>query len=219
MREPEPGFRAALDVFERERLRLAFDLHDGPAQDIAAALLQVRLLRDFEPEERVDGLQDLQEMLATALEDMYLVIEQLHCRGFDSDGLAAQVGSQVEAFTSRSGVPVALSIEGAGDGYSQSLRIAVCRVVQEALTNAWKHSGAKSVSVRVSLGDDRVEALIEDEGLGFDVSAVEPGAGARGRFGLEGMRQRAALLGGDCVIESTPGRGTRVRLSIPVWRS
>lgn len=204
----------ALQLYERERARLAFDLHDGPAQAVAAALLQVRLLQDGDPADEADGLGDLQGLLASALEEMYLLVEQLHCRVPENEGLAAQVA----AFCARSSVPVALNIEGDEEGYSQSLHIAVCRVVQEALTNVARHANATAVRVDLVLGAEAVACTIQDDGHGFDPTAVSAASSARDRLGLDGMRERAALLGGECVIDSTPGKGTRVVLTVPVWR-
>jgi signal transduction histidine kinase len=90
-------------------------------------------------------------------------------------------------------------------------KLILYRVVQEALTNVVRHSGAAMVNVAVRAEGSEVVAVVEDDGEGFDGSRVDNGAG----LGLLGMKERAASVGGSVRVESTPGDGTRVRLSIP----
>jgi two-component system sensor histidine kinase DegS len=219
VRSREAAEAAAFRLHERERSRIAFDLHDGPAQAVSAALLQLRLIEEADGAEAADGREELKRLLTHALQEMYGLIDQLHSRALEHEGLAAKVRAQAEEFEARSGMPTALVVEGEEDGYSPSLQIAVFRIVSEALNNVRRHSGAASVDVHLVLARDSVNCSIEDDGCGFDVTTIPARvAGARGRFGLVGMRERAALLDGRCVVESAVGQGTRVEVVIPVWR-
>jgi signal transduction histidine kinase len=205
---------AVVILQERERRRIGFDLHDGPAQSISAALLQLRLLEGSSGE----GLSMVREMLSAALAEMYELIDRLGNKALDHERLVDKIEACVNDITSRDGMEIDFTVEGVESEMSDSLQIAVFRIVQEALSNALRHSGASLVSVRLNLGDDEVVCRIEDDGRGFDVvGAAAPHAG-RERYGLVSMRERARLLDGTCSIESEPGGGTRIELRIPVWR-
>ena len=88
-------------------------------------------------------------------------------------------------------------------------------MIGEALSNAREHAGASEVSIAVRIGSSAVEGSITDDGRGFDVERDVPDAVRRGRLGVIGMVERVRQLGGDCRVESLPGRGTRVSLSFP----
>jgi two-component system, NarL family, sensor histidine kinase DegS len=209
---------AALSPRDRERARLAFDIHDGPAQAVSAALLQARILESASGPDLHDGLAELARILTAALEDLYALIEQLRTSAVEDEALVDRVAAEVSGFADRSGVRTTFTVDGDGDGYTPSMKIAVFRIVQEALNNVRQHAEASSVSVDLELGDEVVTCSIEDDGRGFDPEAVGRGAGQRDGYGLDGMRERAAILGGRCDITTDPDRGTRVVVSLPVWK-
>jgi len=123
-RVAEERGRTAIDLQERERVRIAFDLHDGPAQTMSAALLQVRMLQDVE-EGRLHGrLDELRSTLATALDEIYGLIESLGGRDSKDADLVSRVRAAVAAFTERFGIDVELNIEGECGTVSSSLQIA-----------------------------------------------------------------------------------------------
>jgi len=209
---------SVIDLQERERVRIGFDLHDGPAQTMSAALLQVKMLEDLDGENLTNGLAELRATIAAALEDVYELIESLGGRESNDDDIASRVRACVDAFASRCDIPARLAIKGDSGRVSASLQIAVARIVQEALSNVEKHSRANTVDIQLVLSPAEVVCEITDNGTGF--TRNDAGASRRGRepFGLHSMRERARLLDGTCVIDSACGTGTRVRLEIPVWR-
>jgi signal transduction histidine kinase len=99
-----------------------------------------------------------------------------------------------------------------------SQRIAVLRIVQEALSNIREHSSATKVTVSVRATDHRLELIVVDNGVGFDVRQQAAAAARRGRLGIVGMNERVRLLGGVFSLDSAPGSGTTLRASIPAWR-
>lgn len=212
------GCEDELTLQERERTRMAYDLHDGAAQQVSAALLQVRLLEGASPEDLRAGLAELTAMLSATLDDLYDLIEQLHSRSIDRDGLVEKIEAQMAEFAKRTDIAKRLTVTGSGEGYSQSLQIAVFRIVQEALSNVAQHSGAANVAVVLDLSEDRVGCSVEDDGCGFDPAAVGRDDDSRGSYGLAGMKERAAILGGTCDIVTKPEGGTKVTVSLPVWR-
>lgn len=220
--QPRGGSRAssAIEMQERERVRIGFDLHDGPAQTMSAALLQVRMLQDLSGAELDTGLLELRGTITAALEEIYELIEALGGRGAAGDDLAARVRSCVEAFTTRSGIPVAVEIDGDAGQFSASLQIATTRIVQEALSNVHRHAGASHVDVKLDMSSpSAIACSIADDGKGFSVDEALTSRRGREPFGLRSMTERARLLDGECMINSAPGDGTEIRFEIPVWRA
>jgi two-component system sensor histidine kinase DegS len=210
---------AIINLQERERVRVGFDLHDGPAQTMSAALLQVRMLQGLEGSELTTGLSELRATLTVALEEIYDLIEDLGGRGSVENGLVARVQACVEGFAARCDIEPTLEIEGDFGPGSRSLQIAVFRIVQEALSNVMRHSGASRVRILLSRSPDGVLCEVSDDGRGFTIDDATTAHRSRDPYGLHSMSERAQLLDGTCTIDSSPGRGTRVRVEIPVWQA
>jgi two-component system sensor histidine kinase DegS len=207
-----------IELQERERRRIGFDLHDGPAQTMSAALLQVRMLQDLDHEALRQGLEELRSTLAIALDEIYELIENLGGRDPDTEDLTGKIRSCVRTFSDRYRMVVDLDVEGSCGEISRSLEIAVSRIVQEALCNAGKHSGASRVRVLLRLSPREVRCEVSDDGRGFSPREARVSHRGREAFGLCSMSERARLLDGACTVESIPGEGTRVIARIPVWR-
>lgn len=216
-RAPTVDPALAFEFQERERVRIGFDLHDGPAQTMSAALLQVKMLASAEGAELHAGLSELRSTLSASLGEIYALIEQLGGRASDGDTLESRVRACAQKLESSTGISTALSFEGDASHASPSLQIAVFRIVQEALSNVLRHSAAKRVDVAVRFVGSDVECEITDDGVGFAPGADATPRRGREHFGLRSMRQRARLLDGDCTITSSPESGTRVSVRIPVW--
>jgi two-component system sensor histidine kinase DegS len=209
---------AASDLHERERVRLGFDLHDGPAQLVSAALLQVKMLEDLDGEELRQGLAELRGTLVSALAEMYELIENLGGKGLEHEGVVAKLESLTSTFAEHTGIRLTMTVEGAEPATTTSLQVAIFRIVQEALSNVSRHSGARQAEVHLFFNDREVGCDIRDDGTGFDPNAQETHTGIRARYGLNSMRERARLLDGCCTIESRPGDGTLVWVRIPLWQ-
>jgi two-component system sensor histidine kinase DegS len=209
----------AFELQERERMRVGFDLHDGPAQTMSAALLQVKMLESAEGAELHTGLSDLRATLSTALSEIYALIDELGGRAADGETLESRVRACVDKLAASTGIETQLTFEGDSGHASPSLEIAVFRIIQEALSNVRRHSLAQHVDVAVRFTDACVECEIADDGVGFAHEASPVPRKGREHFGLHGMHQRARLLDGDCTISSAPGSGTCVSVRIPVWEA
>ena len=199
-------------VREAERVRIARDLHDGPLQDFsytAAALGMIMLQsEDTELEQRLQGAVDAIRRGARGLRE---VVYDLRIE----DGGDRPFAELVETVVKRNRILVSdaeVSLEvgkGVPRGPLGETATQVSRVIQEALTNARRHSGAKRISVGVRVEEDDLMAEVTDDGHGFGPDA-SPGVG------LASMRERAALIGGHLEIESEEGHGTSVRLKVPL---
>jgi signal transduction histidine kinase len=220
--------RALLEASERRLTRLGFDIHDGPIQDLVALAADVRFFRDRlaqvfpVPGERLrpalDQLDELRARLVAVDRDLRELAHWLEPQSLLEQPFPELVRSQVEAFARRSQAAVVLDVRGDFADLTRSQRIALVRLVQEALTNARDHSGASEVRVTVSAGRESTEATIVDNGHGFSVERGLVSAAKRGRLGLVGMAERIRLLGGRLEIESRPGGPTSVRATIPRWQ-
>lgn len=206
---------------ERRLARLAFDLHDGPLQELVALAEELRLaarqIDGVVPEAdrvRVRGrFQDLEARLG-ALEESLREI----AHGGRSASVVAREPIE-DAFRTelaaleKTGIAVDFSAEGDFDELTDSQKIALLRVVQEGLTNIRKHSGASSVSVVLTTTPETTELTIRDDGHGFDVPRL-----GRNRLGLAGVSERVRMLGGDVEIESSSGNGATLWARLPRWR-
>lgn len=208
----------ALELQERERLRIGFDLHDGPTQTIASALLLLRMVRESDGDGADGTLIEVERLLAAALDEMYVLIDDLHGRPFEVEGMVDSLRVHSLTFAAGSGIRVNFTVDGVETAMSRSLRIAMFRIVQEALSNVKRHSGASRVDIRLELSEDVVRCIVADNGCGFFVGDEIAVRGQRECCGLTGMRERAQLLDGACDIDSTPGVGTTVTARIPIWR-
>jgi signal transduction histidine kinase len=219
--------RALVESSERRLVRLGFDLHDGPMQDIAALAQDLRFFRSqLGPtlEHREEGslllgrVDDLEARLVTLDHDLRDLARSLDAPALSQmrfrDALAHVIGQ----FERKSGLHVELSESGDFSDLTSSQRIALLRVVQEALNNVHEHSQAKRARVTVNASRAGLSAEIYDKGVGFDVEERLVQAAKAGHLGLVGMGERVRLLGGKLEIDSKPGGPTRVFARVPRWQ-
>ncbi len=206
---------------ERRLVRLGFDLHDGPLQEIVALAEELRLasaqISAIVPDEyrqRVRGrLNDVHARLGALDESLREVAHSIRATTAVARPVAEAVESELHALEHAGGVEVELEVDGDLGGLSDSQKIVLFRVAQEALSNVRKHSGARRVSVSLRSTRTFVAVTVTDDGHGFDPRRL-----AHDRLGLAGISERVRLLGGAVEIETAPGAGTTVRATLPQWR-
>jgi signal transduction histidine kinase len=219
---PEPGLAEAN---ERLLVRLGFDLHDGPLQQVYALAQDVRLLREqvvvlvgSEHRDPVVGrFADLDSQLAELHQDLRDLAHSLEPRSLLQQPLPQAVARELAALSRRTGIRTSLEREGSFDSLSASQRIALLRVLQEAISNVRQHSGAAEIAVALREDDAGLSMEIRDDGHGFEPAAVEPDADGQSGIGVVGMRERLRLLGGRLELDSAPGGPTVVRALLPRW--
>ncbi|MEX1257590.1 MAG: PAS domain S-box protein [Gemmatimonadota bacterium] len=205
---------AALKAQEAERQRIAHELHDETAQSLAALLLRMKVLEMSlsEPKE-IAKVAELREGLNAAMEGVRRMARGLRPPDLEEIGLAAALRSDVRARFPH--VRVVLQLDGSEKRLSPDQTLAAYRIAQEAITNAIRHGGAETVEVRVreTESGESAELEISDTGRGFDPKQVaESGTG----LGLVGMDERAQIAGGRFELSSHPGKGTRVKVLLPI---
>jgi two-component system sensor histidine kinase DegS len=205
-----------VEAQEAERLRLAQEIHDGPAQALSNAIFQVEYIErvsETDAREARTELHALRELLRRELGDLRSFISQLRPPVLDELGLDGAIQDTADLVRSVTGATVTTTFDAPSDRLSDAERTVVLRVAQEALQNVRKHAVASSITVRTHLEAQDWILDVGDDGRGFDVGD----AAARGRrnFGLQFMRERAELIGARLDVRSRPGDGTVVRLAIP----
>jgi signal transduction histidine kinase len=212
-----PGPRAMFQIVEDERMRIARDMHDGPAQLLANLVLKAEIVErvfDLDRESATAELEDFKATARVALEETRKLIFDLRPMTLDDLGLVPTLRKFVVDFDRTSGMRTRLNLVGAERRLPRDLEASLFRIVQEAMTNARKHSGGSTLDVTLMIGPQRVVASVRDDGAGFDVAAAQARAERTEHLGLISMRERAGLENGVLDITSVPGKGTQVRVSL-----
>jgi PAS domain S-box-containing protein len=201
---------------EEERRRIARELHDGIGQTLTALAVGLRSVEQaLRRETQASRLQRLRQMASDAVREASLIARGLRPSVLDDAGLEEALRQYVADFRNLYGIAADLHVEDRATGRLPGrVETALYRIVQEAMTNAAKHSAARHVSVLLKNRPPVAEVIVEDDGCGFELA--ERSGSARKGLGLQGMRERAALLEGTLEIESSPGRGTSVYARIPI---
>ena len=206
--------RRLVEVQESERRYIARELHDEAGQALTSLLVGLRMLEReaHHPEAVVAGVAELKRTVDEVLEDLHRLAIDLRPASLDHLGLVPALRQHAETISDRYGLTIQFEAIGVGDRrLPPDMETAIYRIVQEALTNAVRHARATRVDVLLEQRGDRLIALVEDNGIGFDLGAAQRG----GRLGLFGMRERAEMFGGALVVESEAGFGTTVLLEMP----
>ncbi|HUK21958.1 MAG TPA: sensor histidine kinase [Gemmatimonadales bacterium] len=211
IRTPSPR-RESQSVTERERARLARELHDQLGPILSLARLNVEAVQRAAAEAGnghfvVEGLA----LLDRAIEKVRTLSFDVHPAVLDELGLSLAIASYAERLAKAAGLVVNSTIEPVDALVPLSVATACYRVFEEAGTNVVRHARARNLGVRLRATSDMLELRIRDDGRGFDPAVLSRATPAR-RLGVENMRQRVEEVGGEFSIESAPGRGTDVRV-------
>ncbi len=207
-------------VEEEERRRIAAELHDRMGEALSRVRLEIEVLKNErgEGEERRVSTRRLEEMMKGLEQEIRHLVWELRPPALDKFGLVAALGNYIGDWSERNSVV----IEFEATGFDQDDRVpphveaALYRVVQESLTNVLKHAQARRVGVLLFRESDHLRLIVEDDGEGFEPAAAREAASQSQSFGLIGMRERAESVGGLFALESAPGKGCAVFVSVPL---
>jgi signal transduction histidine kinase len=202
---------------ERVRRRIAAELHDGPAQSLVAAQLELGMLA------RQDGkaprdLGQMKRVLEAATTGVRSMMAELAPAGLSEPHIGAGLAELARHFGRTQGITVETSDDAMPKPLDADSRILLYQCVRELLRNSVKHGQTVWVGVRTRLEHDQIVVEVEDRGTGFEPSTIEALPGQRGGFGLYSVRERLKMLRGSLRIRSSPGSGTLVTLTLPVQR-
>ncbi len=192
-----------------ERNRLAREIHDGLGATLSSLIIQAEYLTHLAKEPALLG--EIAELKASAEESIEELRRSLRMMREDFD-VANGVEDYVKTFKDRTQLDVRFEKSGVFDGrLAPETSLALFRVLQECLSNALKHAEAKRVDVKLHFSPEKVHLSVKDDGKGFDLKSPRPG-----HYGLINLRERAMKVGGDVVIDATPGAGAHISFSVPV---
>jgi signal transduction histidine kinase len=200
--------QAVEDAVARERARIARELHDGIATDLAGAISLFKVYTEGRKGQTDQTLKNVFEILERLLRHVREALADLRPPPISADGLIGDLRQQADEFSRLYAIRVELSTNGTEDSLSAHQREVVVQVVREALTNVRRHSGSSICRVKMAFDARPFLVEVSDEGRGI------PAGGSEG-YGLVGMRERAAGVGGRLEVVSTAGRGTTVFLFGP----
>jgi signal transduction histidine kinase len=204
------AMRRTVAAQEVERRRLARELHDETGQALTSILLGLGSLEDSLEDDTVRAaVKNVRDLVVSTLQSVRQLAVELRPKVLDDFGLVPALERLTETLVEQSDLEIEF-LSRIDDRLPEEVETALYRIVQEALTNVVKHANARQVSIVLARNDRVVTALIEDDGRGFD-----PAATREGGFGLEGMRERVALLGGTLKVESRKNAGTTLKVEVP----
>lgn len=204
-----------LTAHERERRRIARELHDDTAQALTSILVRLRLLeRSTKDTEVLQNVEELRELTGGALDSVRRMAMDLRPAALDDLGLVPALHAYAEKYSQSWPVSVTVSVGGLTRRLPADVELVLYRVVQEALTNIAKHASATNAAVSLSRRHNEVTLTIADDGVGFDLNGGRQSNDTR--LGLFGMRERLALIGGEVQIESARGSGTKIIARVPL---
>ena len=202
-----------MQVEEEERRRISRELHDEAGQSLLCIRLQLEMLGKTAPEQMREPLADIRKLTEHTITEIRRTIAALSPAVLEQLGLAAALRQMVVGFRAAYAGRVRLHLPLRRDVLPPETEVAAFRLAQECFHNIAKHSGASTVNLSLHYTDGLLRLNVDDDGVGFDLKAAQE---KRSSFGLTGMRERVALLGGKLTILSAPRRGTRISVELPV---
>ena len=203
--------RELLDLQERDRKLVAYEIHDGLAQKLAGALLRLQSVVPQTKDEVYEIFQAGLDLLTQSVDETRSLISGLRPPILDESGIIAAIDYLVCEQRQQSSLKIVFKHQFGFQRLVPPLETAIFRIVQEALTNACRHSHTDKIQVTMTEKDRQIRLSVQDWGIGFDPKNVP-----RERFGIHGIRERVRLLGGQAVVESSPNQGTCVSVKLPI---
>jgi PAS domain S-box-containing protein len=206
--------RRLLAVQEEERRHLSRELHDEFGQLLATITMHLHAAKGLAGEAARSRLEECSVLLQRAGAQVRSLALELRPTMLETAGLDSTLRWLAEQHQQRTGI--ATQVVGHVGDVPGDAAIASFRAAQEALTNVVRHAQAQHVWIELSQSDSVLELMVRDDGVGFDVTRIRQQAASRGHLGLLGMKERVQILGGNLEVDSKPGFGTRIRISLPL---
>ena len=213
---------SVISAQEEERKRIARELHDEYGQTLTGLIMTIESLENMPPSQqsqRKEKLKNAKSLVIHALEDLRRLTLDLRPSALDDLGLVAAIRAYIQTHLEAIGIQVKFESKGLSKRVAPSVETALFRIIQEAIHNIAKHAEAHNARIRLEGKSDKIVAIIEDDGNGFDVDAVSKSRIGAQSLGLLGIQERATLLGGTFIIKSQIGQGTRLIVEIPLTSS
>ena len=198
---------------DQERKLIAYEIHDGLAQQLVAALYQCQAAEHSVhgvSEEADAALRDLNQSLRQSLAETRRLISGVRPPVLDESGVVTAVQALIEDYQLRGGPQIDFRHQIQSERLEPILENTIFRIIQEGLANACRHSGGQHVRVELTETEQQVELSVQDDGHGFDPEIQD-----HTRYGLAGIRERTRLLGGRVTLQTKVGQGTSLTVQLP----
>ncbi len=222
---PSSRYRDNLNIIrviqteEAARQSLVRRMHDGPASSLSNFILQAEICQkvfEVDPERAKDELSALKRSATTTFGEVKSFIFDLRPMMLDDLGVAPTLRRYIESLEEKYDLPIILTVTGAMRRLPGHVEVAIFRAVQELINNARLHGQASEIQVSLDLDEDQVHVIVEDNGGGFNPDEALDAGDGRASLGLPTLNDRIEMLGGDFMLQSTIGEGTRAEITIPV---
>jgi PAS domain S-box-containing protein len=212
LKHEQTVLKQMLELQDRDRQLTAYEIHDGMVQDMAGALMYLEAGSSAKTaRERTHDLNKSLALLQGAIGEARRLINGLRPPILDEEGVVRAIEHLAADLKNLVGLKVRLKHKVKTARFSPARENTIYRVVQEALTNVYRHSGVKTATVELVEHDGRLSIAVRDRGIGFDPTVIP-----ESRFGISGIQERARLFGGHAAIRSKPGKGTTISVDIPI---
>jgi signal transduction histidine kinase len=210
-----------VNIQDKERKRIARDLHDQIGQQLTALRFQLEILRGISREAKlVERIEETQTIAKQLDSDIDFLTWELHSTALECVDIVGALANYVSEWSRRFGILADFQIKNLDQGLlSSDVKTNLYRIVQEALHNIAKHARADRAKVLIEGGGDLVELSIEDDGIGFNLEKLKTIEALGTGMGMVGMKERAAVMGAELTVDSKPGSGTKIRVRVPVEQS
>lgn len=207
VRELSQALCMLVECQEEEYRSLALDIHDAVGQSLTSVLLRIKILQEEGQIQRLqEGMAELEEIVKNSLTEVRRISRVLRPAVLETRGLIPALENLCESSQQHTGIRCHFSYNGGRTHFSRNEELLVYRILQEALTNAFLHGRAKNAHIIASCLESAFVLSIRDDGCGFEVDKVRRG------IGLNGMNERAGMMGGRLLIRSKEGKGTHILL-------
>ncbi len=203
-----------IETQEKERKRVAREIHDGPAQSLANLILRVEIAQKVMENDREQAFRELEELkriVKSSVTDVRKIIYALHPMSLEELGLLPTLRRYIDKFIEETGVMIDFEVLGEAEKLPAGYDVTIFRLIQEGLNNIKKHAEASSGRVELGFDSQNISILISDNGQGFEITERQGNC-----YGLSSMKERCSLLQGELQINSNPGQGTRIDIRLPV---
>lgn len=208
-----------VSIEDEVRRELARDLHDGPSQLLSALIMNLRFLKDVmvrSPERSKEEVENAERLALQALHQIRNMLFNLRPVLLETQGLASALTAYVDRQRENKDVEILLELNSLSARLAPRAEASIFSIIQEAVGNVRKHANAKHIWITARQTKEVLMVTVQDDGCGFDVQQMEETYAQRGNLGLLNMKERAEIAQGDLKIESEPGKGTLVRLTVPL---
>lgn len=209
-----------LEAQEDERARMAREIHDGPAQNLANALIRIdlcKLIIKRDVEDGVKALEDLKTNVKDALREVRGIIFDLKPIALKELGLKESLKDMIETISEEDKIKIVLEMEEVNSKIDGRLQIGIYRIIQELLNNIRKHSKATEVKIKIDIGKDFIYFYVHDNGIGFNLEeALNNNKDRKKRYGLRGLLDRVKNLQGEIQVFSDENKGTTIKTKLPI---